>query len=126
MGLHIQKAEGRILQIDVSGKLNKEDYATLITAAEQRIQPYGKIRLLIEMHDFHGWVAGAIWEDVKFDVKHFNDIERIAVIGETTWHKWMTALFRPFTAAEVQYFEPDQSDQARAWIEASLSTEEQH
>lgn len=125
MVLQIQKVEGKILEINVSGKLNKEDYANFITEAEQRIQQYGKIRLLVKMHDFHGWEVGALWQDVKFDVKHFNDIERIAVIGETTWQEWMTALFRPFTAAKVHYFEPDQADQARVWIEEALSASEQ-
>jgi hypothetical protein len=117
MVLHMHKAEGRILEINVNGKLKQEDYASFIVEAEQRMRQYGRIRLLIEMHDFHGWEAGALWEDVKFDVKHFNDIERIAVVGETTWHEWITMLFRPFTAAEIQYFKPDQTDQARAWIE---------
>jgi hypothetical protein len=117
MVLQIQKAEGQVLEIDVSGKLKQADYANFVTEAEQRLRQYGKIRLLVEMHDFHGWSAGALWEDVKFDVKHFNDIERIAVVGETTWHEWMTKLFGPFTAAEVLYFEPHQADQARAWIE---------
>ena len=31
--------------------------------------------MLVEMHDFHGWTAGAIWEDIRFDAKHFTDIE---------------------------------------------------
>jgi hypothetical protein len=116
MVLQIQQAQDWILEIDVIGKLTKEDYASFAMEVEQRIRQYGKICLLLKMRDFHGWAAGALWEDVKFDVKHFNDIERIAVVGETPWHEWMTALFRPFTAATVRYFEPDQTDQARIWI----------
>jgi hypothetical protein len=117
MRLQIQEAEGRILKIVVSGKLKKSDYTSFITEAEQRIRQYDRICLLVELHDFHGWEADALWEDVKFDVKHFNDIERLAVIGETIWHEWMTVLFRPCTAAKLRYFEPDQADQAHAWIE---------
>lgn len=30
------------------------------------------------MHDFHGWQATTLWEDVQFDLKYFNDIERLA------------------------------------------------
>lgn len=125
MVLQVQKIEGKILEIKVSGKLHKADYANLITTLEQRLQQYGKVSLLIELSDFHGWEIGALWEDIKFDSKHFNDIERIAVIGETTWHAWMTTIFRPFTAAEVRYFEPQQADQARTWIEASPFASEQ-
>lgn len=126
MVLQLQKVEGRLFEINVSGKLSKEDYANFITEAEQRIQHHGPLRLLVKMHDFHGWGAGALWEDVKFDVKHFNDIERIAVIGETWWQEWMTTLFRPFTTAEVRYFEPDQADQAHIWIQEPLPASESH
>ncbi len=31
---------------------------------ERLIGEHGKIRILLEMHDFHGWEAGALWEDV--------------------------------------------------------------
>jgi len=34
------------------------------------------------MEDFQGWDAGALLEDVKFDVKHFSDIEWLAFVGD--------------------------------------------
>ena len=37
--------------------------------------------MLFDMTDFHGWDAGAAWEDIKFDIKHFADIERLAMVG---------------------------------------------
>ena len=119
MTLKFHKRENTILEIVASGKLCKEDYTVFIQEAEDRMQQYGKLRLLIELRDFHGWDGGALWEDLKFDVKHFHDIERIAVIGETTWQAWMTTFFRPFTAAQVRYFTPEQAAQARAWIETA-------
>ena len=57
--------------------------------ARDVIADHGKIRVLFEMRDFHGWEAGALWEDVKFDFKHFSDIERAAMVGDKTWEKWM-------------------------------------
>ena len=42
------------------------------------------------MKDFHGWDAGALWEDIKFDLKHFSDIERVAMVGEKKWQKGMS------------------------------------
>ena len=35
------------------------------------IKLFGKIRILFEMHDFHGWEITGIWEDMPFDLKHF-------------------------------------------------------
>jgi hypothetical protein len=68
------------------------------------------------MHDFHGWTAGALWEDIKFDARHFKDIERVALVGETKWQQGMAVFCKPFTAARIRYFDHAAIDQARAWL----------
>ena len=47
----------------------------------------GRLLMLVELHDFHGWTGSALSEDIKFDAKHFNDIERLAITGENKWEK---------------------------------------
>ena len=58
--------------------------------SEELIRQHDKIRLLVMLDDFKGWNAGALWEDIKWDARHFNHVERIAVVGEKQWQKWMT------------------------------------
>lgn len=105
---------GKVLEIHVSGKLLKKDYAAFVPAVERLVKQLGKIRMLVEMRDFHGWTAGALWEDIKFDAKHFNDIERLAIVGDTRWEKGMAAFCKPFTTAQVRYFDHGALDEARA------------
>jgi hypothetical protein len=111
-----EEVHGRLMEVDLHGKLTREDYERFVPETERLIAEYGKIRMLITMHDFHGWDAGALWEDVKWNARHFNEIERLAVVGEMTWHKWMTGFCRPFTTAKVRYFTHDQLADARAWL----------
>ncbi len=85
---------------------------------EEKIKEHGKIRILFIMHDFHGWSAGAAWEDFKFDLKHFNHIERLAIVGETKWEKGMSVFCRPFTTAKIKYFDHADIEKAREWIAA--------
>jgi hypothetical protein len=40
------------------------------------------MRVLFDMSASHGWEAGALWEDIKFDIKHFADIDRLAMVGD--------------------------------------------
>lgn len=108
--------EGKVIEIQVSGKLTKESYQEFVPATEAAIQKYGKVRILFIMHDFHGWDAGALWEDIKFDVKHFSHIERLAIVGETKWEHGMALFCRPFTTAAIKYFDSKDLDQARTWI----------
>ena len=76
--------------------------------------------MLLVMHDFHGWQPGALWEDLRFDARHFADIERVAVVGEAKRHSGMTMLYEQFTHAEVRYFDAHQTQQAEEWIWADL------
>jgi len=111
--------EGNVMEVAVTGKLEKADYEAFVPAAETLIDEHGKIRVLFVMHDFHGWTAGGLWEDIKFDAKHFNHIERLAIVGETKWEKGMSVFCRPFTTAKIKYFDVSELDQARQWIRES-------
>jgi len=113
-----EDAAGRTVQVHVSGRLTAGDYETFVPEIERLIAKRGKLRILFDMHDFHGWTAGALWEDVKFDLKHFNDIERLAMVGERQWEAGMATFCRPFTTATIRYFDRAQADEARKWLEA--------
>jgi len=108
---------GKVMQVDATGKLTKEDYEQFVPATEKLIQEHGKIRVLFVMHDFHGWSAGALWEDIKFDLKHFNHIERLAIVGQSKWEHGMEVFCRPFTTAKLRYFDSTQIEEAKKWID---------
>jgi len=108
--------DGRVLEVHVTGKLTKQDYEAFTPRAERAIDEYGKIRVLFDMHDFHGWKAAALGEDFKFGLHHFKDIERLAVIGEKAWERGMTAFCKPFTSAEIRYFDRSEAEAGRRWI----------
>jgi hypothetical protein len=111
-------SSGKLLHVKVTGKLTKEAYEELAPVVDQQIQEHGKIHILFEMHDFHGWTAGAMWEDLKFDFKHWKDIERLAIVGESKWEAGMAVFCKPFTSAKIQYFDHTKLDEAKSWIES--------
>jgi hypothetical protein len=115
-----EKVAGRILAVRASGKLTREDYEHFVPQVERQVGLHGKVRILFGLNDFHGWTAGALWQDTKFAWKHFRDIERLAVIGERPWEHGMALFCRPFTTAQIRYFDRTHADQAEAWIDADL------
>ena len=112
-----EKNEGKILEVRVIGKLAHDDYQHFVPAFERLIRKHRKIRVLFEMADFHGWDAAALWDDIKFDVKHFSDIERLAMVGNKKWEQGMSVFCRPFTTAKIRYFDTAAIAEARAWLE---------
>ena len=111
-----EKDDGKVLEVRVTGKLVHEDYQRFVPEFDRLVKEHGKIRLLFEMIDFHGWEAQAAWDDLKLGVKHFADIERIAMVGDKKWEKWMAAFCRPFTKAKVRYFQSHAIEEARDWL----------
>jgi acyl-CoA synthetase (NDP forming) len=105
------------LEIHCSGKLTKADYDEIVPKFEQHLARQGKPRVLVEMRDFEGWEdTTSLWEDLKMDTKHINDVKRLAIVGDAKWHDWLTKLTRPFTTADVEFFPPEKIDEARAWL----------
>ncbi|HEX20526.1 MAG TPA: STAS/SEC14 domain-containing protein [Acidiferrobacteraceae bacterium] len=105
-----------ILTMRLSGKLTKEDYERFVPEIERMMKAHDKVRILVELVDFHGWTAAAAWEDTKFGIRHFNDVERIAIVGDAAWEKGMALLCEPFTVAKVKYFDTSQMAAAKTWI----------
>jgi hypothetical protein len=91
---------GKILVVHVTGKLAAANYAHFVPEFERLVRRHGKLRVLFDMTAFHGWEGGALWEDIKFDMKHFTDIERLAMVGETTWQHGMATFCKPFTKSD--------------------------
>jgi len=105
-----------ILSVSVSGKLEREDYDVLGAEFDRMVAQHGTIRLLLELKDFHGWTAGAAWEDAKLGFRHYSDIDRMAIIGENKWQQGMTQFVKPFTRADVKYFDAADVDAASNWV----------
>ena len=112
----VHPEQGNLLKVTITGKLQGEDYDAFAPAVERLIEREEKIRVLVILRDFDGWSAGALWEDIKFDAKHFNDIERVAIVGDEKWEKGMAAFCKPFTTANVKYFDITDTAAAESWV----------
>ena len=113
-----EENHGKSVAVWVSGKLVKADYEWLVPEIDRHIRPHGKLRLLFELTDFQGWETGALLDEVKFDLRHFADIERIAMIGDRKWEHGMEAFYKPFTKATTRYFDLADAPEAWAWWRA--------
>jgi hypothetical protein len=108
-----------IIEVELSGKIDKKDYELFAPELDRLIQRHGKIRVLVIMRDFHGWRMGALWQDIKFDLQHFKQFEKIAFVGEKKWQEWMSNICLPFTTGEIRYFRRDRLTEARAWLQSN-------
>jgi hypothetical protein len=106
----------KLVGFRLTGTLHDSDYRSFVPALEAAIAAAGPIRLLAEFDDFHGWDLHAAWDDFKFGARHYADIERIALVGDRAWERWMAKLCKPFTRAQVRYFDAGGVEAAWAWL----------
>jgi hypothetical protein len=109
---------GRVLEVNLHGKLSRRDFDKIVPETERLIRKFKKIRILVTLHDFEGWDVGAMWDEIKWEAKHFNDVDRIAIVGDCRWHKRMVGLCNAFTTGDVRYFPLDELDAAYQWVDA--------
>lgn len=104
------------LALEIHGRLEKEDYDHLVPVAEERIREHDQIDLLVDVTDFHGWSPAALWQELKFDVKHYRDVSRLAIVGSEADQEWMATTAKPFTSAKVKFFPESEIVAAREWV----------
>lgn len=116
--IKLEEKEGiKIVNLKFNDKLDREDFELFVPQLEGLLK-HGddKIRLLLELEGFKGLTLGALWEETKFSFRHFNDIDRIAVIGESSTEKAVTGFAKTFTGAEVRFFHTAFADEAKKWV----------
>ena len=104
------------LALEVHGRLQREDYDQLVPITEERIRQHGKIELLVDVTDFQGWSPAALWEELKFDVKHYGDLTKLAIVGSEGDQEWIATVSKPFTSADVRFFPESEIVAARDWV----------
>lgn len=112
----IQTDAPKTIGFRLSGKLHDADYKTFVPTMERILAAEGTVHLFAQFEDFHGWDLHAAWDDFKFGLKHYKDFDRIAMVGDRKWEKWMAQVCRPFTRATVRYFDASHIDEAWAWL----------
>ena len=113
----IETGSPKVLGLKLCGKLHDEDYKQFVPNWETILTAQGKVRAFVEFEDFQGWDLHAALDDLKFGLKHYSDFERMAMVGDRKWEKWMAGFCKPFTKAKVKYFDKSEVDAAWKWLQ---------
>ncbi len=105
-----------IMGYKLRGKLHHSDYKTFVPAVDAAVASEGRVRLLAQFEDFHGWDMRAMWDDIQLTRRHYTAFDRIAMMGDRWWEAWLATICKPFTNAKVRYFDAARVDDAWAWL----------
>lgn len=113
------ESTGKILWLRAGDWLTDRDYREVfIPRLEAVLREHGKVRVLFHLEpDFRGWTPGALWEDLKLDLKHRGDFEKVALVGASFWADAVMRLFAHFMPGEVRTFLREHLAEAWIWIQ---------
>ncbi len=106
----------RILVFTITGKLTHQDWQDLLTRLKAVPETPAARSLLLELEGFEGWEAKAAWDALSLGIAQLKEFERIAIIGDKGWEVWISNLARVLLRGQSRYFEPDQIEEAWAWL----------
>jgi hypothetical protein len=117
--IEVMESKGNLLWMRATGKLTHRDYQEIvIPRLEEVIKEHGKVRLLFHLDaDFRGWELKALWNDLKFDLHHKHDFERLAVVGAVWWVDAAVKIFSRLMTGEVKTMLPEQLAEAWEWLQ---------
>lgn len=113
--LHAEGA-GKVYVLRCEGTLTDADYQELAPKLDALIAQHGTIRMLTDITGWEGMEVMAMWDDFVLGVRHWNDFERIAVVGDEGWQEIMTKVADMVTRGDIRYFDSTGREDALAWL----------
>jgi hypothetical protein len=105
-----------ILVFEATEKLTDKDSQRFANEVETLLSEFSKLKLMIVFKNFKGRELRALWDDLVFDTKHYNDFEKIALVVENSWEYGMFIVYKAFSAADVKSFNTPEISQAMKWL----------
>jgi len=113
----LSESSGSVIGYKVVGKVTAVDYQQLNPEIQSLVEQYNDdVCLLLDLQEFAGEEVRAWLPDLKFRHSFRDKIDKMAIVGDKRWQKWLTALADPFFADEAKFFPPKETAQAWAWL----------
>jgi hypothetical protein len=109
------KTDQGVSTLRASGVLKHGDYEKLVPELEQLLEQ-GARRVLLDLDGFQGFTPAALVDELRFDVRHRKDFDRVAVLGGTL-EGLGVRLLAPIFSGQVKVFEPSKRAEAVAWLQ---------
>jgi hypothetical protein len=125
----MENLPSHVVGIHATGEVDKDDYEkVLIPRIEELVARQHEIDYLLVLDTgVQNFSAAAWFEDFKLALKHFSQLNKIAVVTDQKGVEWFTDIVRFFIPGKAKGFPLAELDEAIKWIsEKDNDKETQH
>jgi hypothetical protein len=104
--------------LGAEGQVTRDDYERVVQPLLDEARSQGR-RLRFLYHfgpEFHGFTAGAAWEDARLGLRYLRLFERCAVVSDIAWIRESSRLIGALVPCPVKVFTNGQWPDALAWL----------
>jgi hypothetical protein len=117
MAVEVLDPSGSPIAVRISGILRRDEFTKLQALFMEAVKHRGKVSLLVLLEDFEGWDERDNWNSVPFHLEHDEQVEKIAIVGDTKWEDLFGAfLGKGLRKIPIRHFPPAGLKTARAWL----------
>ena len=107
---------GNAIGYKAIGKLKPSDFEGIKPEVKALVEKEGNIRLLFDMAEYKGETAKGWIADYKFGREIHGKVQKMAVVGDTTWEKFLMELSKVVYASDSKIFHSKDIGKAWAWL----------
>lgn len=105
---------------EFSDSLTEEDLEALVSTLRDSLEQYMTTRVIFVMKDVDDWSPEERWEDLSFDVRHLQDLDKVAIVGDDLWEPWLDKVEILFPMSEIQVYDEEDYEEAEDWIRGDM------
>lgn len=113
---HVEAELENLVAIKITHTLNRKEYDALIPEMESKIKQYGKINIYLEIRDGVQWAENDLQADIHFNLKHAQDIKKVAFVGDEENEEQILDILKPLENAEIRWYNPNDRQEALDWL----------
>lgn len=109
-----------VFGIELHGPLSEEDLDTLQATLTDHLKEHTTTRVLFVMDDVSDWEPDERWEELAFDIRHLDALDKVAVVGDDLWDPWLDKVELLFPMSSIQTYDAADREEALDWLRGEM------
>lgn len=107
-----------IVGVHFSETLTEDDYEAFAPTLRHQLEAHTTVRVLFEIEDVEGWEPEDRWEDLAFDMRLVEGVDKVAIVGDDPWEPLGDKIELLFPSSLVQTYED--REEGAEWLRGEM------
>ena len=109
-----------IASVHFSDTLTADDYEAFRLTLRDEMRAHTTIRVLFEIEDVEGWEDEDQWDDLAFDMRQVEDVDKVAIVGDDPWEPLVDKIKLLFPSSLIQTCEDADREEGVEWLRGEM------